>query len=274
MTVRVPHHKHLALRPDGRALAVGEPDGIHLYDIPNGRELLVRKVPAYPRSDPTAPAEFGLSFSPDGNRLAVLEAGGTVLVFDVAVPRDRPPLAAGELDRLWADLASEDPRVGWAAVARLCDHPAAAVRLLLARLTEVTEAAEVAGEFTSLNAPAFRTREAAERRVLAHGDAARPAVASALAAGPTAEARERLERLATTLGDDRPPVPVDLQRLRALVVLERIGTTDAWLKVRAVANGMPGARVTREAKRAADRLAAADRDRPWEPIPSPDQSRK
>ena len=92
VTLRVPHAKHLALSPDCRTLAVGQPDGIHLYDVLTGRELLTRQLPAYPRTDPTAPAEFGLSFSPDGTRLAVLEAGGSVLVFDVTVSRERRPL--------------------------------------------------------------------------------------------------------------------------------------------------------------------------------------
>jgi hypothetical protein len=185
-----------------------------------------------------------------------------VLVFDVAVPRERPPLAAGEPDRLWADLGSDDPRTGWAAVFRVCDQPAAAVRLLARRLTPVADPGGLADVVRDLNAPSFRTRETAAGRLLALGDAARPAVADALKAGLGAEARERLERLAAGLADDRPPQASDLQRLRALVVLERIRTPEARALVRQVARGMADARVTREAKRTAERLADADWDRP------------
>jgi WD40 repeat protein len=262
VTLRIRHAKHLALSPDGRSLAVGQTDGIHVYDVLTRRELLVRNLPAYPRSDPTAPAEFGLSFSPDGTRLAVLEAGGSVLVFDVTVPRERSALAAGELDRLWTDLGSDDPRIGWAAVYRLCDHPAAAVRFLVHRLTPVAEPTGLAEVVRDLNAPAFRVRAAAAGRLLAVGDAARPAVAAALKAGASAEARERLERLAANLADDRPPQAADLQLLRSVVVLERIGTPEARALVRQVGRGMADARVTREAKWAAGRLADAAWDRP------------
>jgi hypothetical protein len=262
VTLRIRHAKHLALSPDGRSLAVGQPDGIHVYDVLTGRELLIRNLPAYPRADPTVPAEFGLSYSPDGTRIAVLEAGGSVLVFDVTVTRERFALAAGELDRLWSDLGSDDPRIGWAAVYRLCDHPAASVRLLVQRVTPVAEPAGLAEVVRDLNAPAFRVRAAAAGRLLAVGDAARPAVAAALKAGASAEARERLERLAANLADDRPPQAADLQLLRSVVVLERIGTPEARALVRQVGRGMADARVTREAKRAAGRLADAGWDRP------------
>jgi WD40 repeat protein len=260
VTLRIRHAKHLALSPDGRSLAVGEPDGIHLYDVLTSRELLVRKIPAYPRSDPTAPAEFGLSFSPDGTRLAVIEAGGSVLVFDVTVSRERSPLQSGEFDKLWADLSSDDPRIGWVAVHRLCDDPAAAAGFLTRRITPVAEPAGLAALVQDLNSPSFRAREAAAGRLLACGDAARPAVTAALKARSEGEARERLERLAASLSDDRPPQAADLQRLRALVVLERANTPEARAKVREVSHGMSDARVTREAKRAAARLADANWD--------------
>jgi WD40 repeat protein len=261
VSLRIRYAKDLALSPDGRSLAVGEPDGIHLYDILTSRELLVRKIPAYPRPDPTAPAEFGLSFSPDGTRLAVIEAGGSVLVFDVSVSRERSPLKPGEFDKLWADLASDDPRTGWAAIHRLCDDAAAGAGFLTQRIAPVAEPAGLAALIQDLNSPSFRAREAAAGRLLAFGDAARPAVTAALKARSEGESRERLERLAANLTDDRPPQAADLQRLRALVVLERANTPEARAKVREVAHGMSDARVTREAKRAAARLADANWDR-------------
>src|SRR5262249_52774803 len=111
-----------------------------------------------------------------------------------------------------------------------------------------------------LNAPSFRAREAAAGRLFAFGDAARPALTAALKARSEGEARERLERLAANLTDDRPPQAADLQRLRALVVLARANTPAARAKVREVSHEMSDARVTREAKRSAARLADASWD--------------
>ena len=195
-----------------------------------GRELLVRKLPAYPRCDLTAPAEFGRSFSPDGTRLAVLEAGGSVLVFDLTVPRERRPLAAGEPERLWADLGSDDPRTGWAAVYRLCDHPgrggsAPGPPSHPGRGPGRSGRSGAGPELPDLPDP--RDGRPPPAGCSLSAKPARPAVAAALKAGPATEARERLERLAASQVDDRPPQATDLQRLRALVVLERVRTAEA-----------------------------------------------
>src|SRR4051794_16642953 len=66
-------------------------------------------------------------------------------------------------------------------------------------------------------------------------------------AGASPEAR-RLERL---LAD----IPEPLRWLRALTVLEAIGTAEARRVLEGVAGGEPGARPTREAKASLERLA-------------------
>jgi len=240
----------IAFSPDTRCLAVIEPDGVHLYDVLTGREQLVRKVPMYPHSDATTPCGLGLSFSPDGSRLAVIEHGGTVLVLDVALPRTRTPLADGELDRLWADLSSPDPKVGWAAVFRLSEHPDEAVKALRTRLTPVREPTGATRLIRELDSDDFRTRESAYRRLQELGDAVRPSVAAALNNGASAESRQRLEALQAALADDQPPLAADLQRLRALAVLERAGTKEARAVLKELAVGLTDTRVTRAAKEA------------------------
>jgi hypothetical protein len=258
VTVPVRRAKDLAISPDHRTLAVGQPDGVHLYDVLTGRERLVCKVPAYPRADPEDPAEEGLVFSPDGRRLAVIELGGTVLIFDVAERRERREIGADEFDRLWADLAAGDPKVGWAAVFRLVDDPAGAMRLFDQRLTPVGEPAAVARLVTDLNSPRFRVREAASRRLLDLGDAARPSVAAARKEVTDPEARQRLDAVLATLADKRPPPAVDLRRLRAVVILDRIGTADARARIDELAGGLASARATAAAGAAAKRLAGRE----------------
>src|SRR5436190_777605 len=113
--------------------------------------------------------------------------------------------------------------------------------MLADRLTPVREAPASKTLIADLDSRNFRARELAARRLHDLGDAARPALTAAVAAGPNPESRQRLEALLAALAPRRPPAPLDLQRLRALVVLERIGTTAAKARVEDLAAGLEGA---------------------------------
>src|SRR6185295_9448139 len=98
----------------------------------------------------------------------------------------------------------------------------------------------------------FRVREAAAKRLLELGDVARTALGRALANGPSAEAAERLRGLIREL-DERPPAPADLQALRGVEVLERIGDRRARELLEGLAAGA-GTRLPRAARQALARL--------------------
>src|SRR5215208_1881941 len=68
--------------PDGRRLAVARPDGLHLYDLPTGEEVLFRK--AHDRFDALTPDSFAtaIAFAPDGKRIATGHADTTILIWD------------------------------------------------------------------------------------------------------------------------------------------------------------------------------------------------
>jgi hypothetical protein len=83
-------------------------------------------------------------------------------------------------------------------------------------------------------------------------------VETALKGKTGAEVRQRLEALSAALEWKHAPGSEDLRRLRALAVLEQIGTKDARAKVGEMAGGLPSARVTLEANQVRRRLA--DRD--------------
>ena len=68
------------------------------------------------------------------------------------------------------------------------------------------------------------------------------------------EARERVRRLQRRIEIPLPPSEL-LRQVRAIEVLELIGTPDAKLLLRSLAGGAPEARLTREAKAAMERLA-------------------
>ncbi|HJZ92929.1 MAG TPA: WD40 repeat domain-containing protein [Gemmataceae bacterium] len=247
---------------DTRRLAVLEPDRLRVLDAATGKELLSRKVT--PRDPPPAGQGFGITpaFSPDNRRLAVNNRDGTILIWDVSVPRDAKPLAADELPKLWDDLGSPDASRAWQAVHRLLDDPGPAVKFLLDRVkpAKPPDAAAAKRLLAELDSPEYRVREAAMKKVLDLGDVGRPFVEESLKTATGAELRTRLESLRSMLPDKAPPRGDDLRRLRALAVLEQARTKEARERVEEMANGFAAARVTVEAKITRDRLVAWERE--------------
>jgi len=90
-------------------------------------------------------------------------------------------------------------------------------------------------------------REKAQEELAALGDLAEPALLRSLENKPSVEMRRRVQTLLERL---RGPVtrPEFLQALRALAVLEDIGTPEARRLLQELAKGAPEARLTREAK--------------------------
>jgi hypothetical protein len=85
-------------------------------------------------------------------------------------------------------------------------------------------------------------------------------LAQALASQPGLERRQRLERLQERVLNGATLSTQERQTLRAIEVLERIGTLQACVVLHTLADGAPGARVTREAEAALRRVEASPRD--------------
>jgi hypothetical protein len=104
-----------------------------------------------------------------------------------------------------------------------------------------------------LDSSEFRKREAAAARLRELGDRAGGALREALKAGPSLDKRRRLESLLRAL--EGPPSGEALRELRAVAVLERVGTPEARGLLKELARGGADARLTREAKASVERLA-------------------
>jgi WD40 repeat protein len=246
--------------PDGRLVAsaggsrsvpydVAEPRRIRLWDVVSGKEVAHFEGHT---ADVTS-----LNFSPDGSRLVSGLMDSTVLVWDVtALPR-LPGLEvrAEELDGLWKDLASADTFQAHQAVWKLATTPEKAVPFLKKHVSAAAEvdAAQVHRWVADLDSEQFDVRAAAVKELEKLGDRAAPALREALAAKPSAEVRKQAEELLGGLRLVRSPEL--LQRLRAVQVLERIGSPEARQILEALAKGAPGARETREAQASLSRLA-------------------
>lgn len=99
----------------------------------------------------------------------------------------------------------------------------------------------------------FTARQQAERELEKRGVQTEPALRKALEKPSSPEARRRVEQLLEKLHGPARTTAV-MRQMRALEVLEHIGSPEARQLLRTLAGGPPEARLTREAKAALERL--------------------
>jgi hypothetical protein len=167
------------------------------------------------------------------------------------------PLSAAEVDRYWVALAGDDTEAAEDAIGYLGGAPAAdrqTVPFLQRHLKAALppDQTRLRRLIADLDSDQFATREKAQRELEGIGEDAAPALRKALAGGPSAEARRRIELV---LQRPRPLSPETLQAIRAVEVLETIGTADARQLLETIARGEPEAGLTRAARASLERLA-------------------
>jgi hypothetical protein len=155
---------------------------------------------------------------------------------------------------LWNKLADSDAansyQVSWALVAAQNDTS----RFLQKLLQPVPSAdARLALLIADLDSNSFEARAKAVQELEGLGELAYPALDKVLEGKPSLEVRKRVELI---LQKPEPPKSaVQLRALRAVEILERIGTAEAQQVLNSLAKGASGARLTAEAKASIGRLA-------------------
>jgi RNA polymerase sigma factor (sigma-70 family) len=249
---------HLALSPDGRTLVTADGASLRLWDLATGKE---RPGIAFPEDFAAAGGDSfvrGLYLSPDGRRATTPLGDTTLLVWDLPsrpMGPAREAFPAEEAGRLWNDLAAEDAAKAYAAVWSLTDAPGPAVMLLRKHLRPIAngDADKVRRLIQELDSENFTTRESATLELEKMGRPIMTVLREALAAKPSPETSRRLEGLLTRLSGG-PLSPETLRHLRAIQVLERVGSRDARQVLEDMAGGSPAAPETLEAKAALGRL--------------------
>ena len=168
-------------------------------------------------------------------------------------------ISAKRLEELWNELASADAAKAYRALQTLVTTPAQSVHLLRQRLPKSAgvDAARLARLLTDLDSEQFAVRGKAARELEKRGESARPALRKLQSESRSAEARRRAQQLL-----DKLEGPTRLRAVRAVEVLEHLGTPEARHFLQKLSGGIPEARLTQEAKTALERL---DRRLPAEP---------
>jgi hypothetical protein len=168
-------------------------------------------------------------------------------------------LPARRLDKLWQDLAGADAAQAYQAIEALAAGPQSAVPFLRERLRPVPQIsnevlADISRFIKELDSDRYVVRRNASRQLERLGPLAEPAVRKLLAGKPSLEVQLRAEALLAKWRR-RTWSAEELQTLRAIEVLERIGSAAAGQVLRELTRGEPSAWLTQDAQAALERLA-------------------
>jgi WD40 repeat protein len=243
--------KQITFSPDGRSLAVSTGEKtLRVWQLDTGAELF-----RFEAGEAVGP----IAISPDGNRLVSAQGAGA-LVWDVSgrFAKYRPRATGDEgakVAQLWDALRSRDAGRATEAVWKLTAFADKAVPHLAKQLypREAPGPDQIRKWMIDLVSDRFAVRERAHGELAKLEEIAEPYLKKALAEDPPLELRRRAEQLLKAISSLRPSAN-RLQTVRAIEVLELIGTPAARAALERLAGGAPGAEVTQQAQGALERL--------------------
>jgi len=234
----------LAFSPDGKTIAAVCCDPpLRLFEVATGglRHAI-------------EPGGIGGAFCPDGRLVLANPSKGEVKVCswrELGAPKPGR-LAADDLTRLWADLGSMDAGAAHKAAAALLGSPEQAETLLarLRRAEPLTDE-QVARLIADLDGDDLDVREKATEDLKHAAARAEKALRAALAKPPSVEVKKRAAAILKNL---TPLRPERLRSLRAVEVLEAIGSPEAQKQLERLAAGARGDELTDDASAALARV--------------------
>jgi hypothetical protein len=250
-------YSSVAFSADGQTLATAdEANEIRLWEVATGGQRLRLSGHAGPVG--------GLLFAGNDRTLLSTSTDTTALAWDLTGLRRRTQAADGkrpvrDLRGLWKVLADPDAAAAYRAIWDMTAAPRETVAFLRERprRVEPPEEKEVARWLRDLDSPDFVTRQQASEELAKFGGLVEPALRKALSGQPPLETRRRIRQLLEQLAGG--PSGAELRMLRAVEVLEHIGTPEARALLESLAGGAAGARLAQTAGVALRRLDASRR---------------
>lgn len=260
------YREALAFSPDSRTLAVADYDGvIHVWEIASQSERasLRDRAILHARLKYIAP----LAFSPDGRLLACgcedVQKGhpiDSIKVWKLWNTQAIPPDAKDLVSR-WDALRDANAAKAFPALRTMIAFPDQTLPWLRKHLLPLRVGAEESRKqdalVAELDSDDFATREKASKMLKDAGLRVEAALRRTLSKSPSLELRHRVLNLLE--GIDRQKKLHALQQLRAVEVLEHIGTAESREILEELTKGVPESRLTQDAKASLARL----KKRPW-----------
>jgi WD40 repeat protein len=242
----------IAFGKDGQTLIHAGFDRIvHLWDVGSGKEVAAFKG--------HTGAINSIALVADGKLLASASADTTALLWDLTrVARPAvvvKPLLPNERDAHWQILLKGDAKQAFAAIGELSASLQETVALLKEQLkpAPALDMKRVAELIAALDSNQFKVRQQANTELSKLDERVVPVIDKVLANNPPLEIKKRLEDLRKHMSS--PVLQGErLRMVRAVEILERIGTAEARQVLQALADGAPGALVTTTAQTALGRL--------------------
>jgi hypothetical protein len=200
-----------------------------------------------------------VDFAPRARWVLTSMADTSVLVWGLSLLSHEKSVQPGRLEgedraRHWQELAGLDARRAQTVVRALTASGEAAIPFLQERL-KPARPAPFSRWIADLDSDEYSVREVATRELMRSGRQASTALRDALRKGPGLEPRRRIEALLARLRNG--PVPPELLRqVRAVQVLEQVGSPDGRRLLTKLARGAADSLLTQEAKASLERLGS------------------